>query len=670
MRRYVMKPVRAALNLRRYEEELNPQQFQAVTAGEGPHLVIAGAGSGKTRVVTYRVAYLVDCGIEPSRLLLVTFTNKAAREMLQRAQALVRVDLQPLWGGTFHHVGNLTLRRHAKALGLEDTYTILDREDAKDLLDACRTELPVKTEKARFPRGEVLQDLISFAVNTQTPLVEVLENRYPFFLEFADEIQKIAKWYDERKRRDNLVDYDDLLVLWLKLLQEEPKVLDLYATRFRYLLCDEYQDTNRLQGEILDLLASKSRNLMVVGDDAQSIYRFRGAHYENILRFAERYPDARIHKLEVNYRSTPEILRLANESIRWNRRQYPKQLQALRRSGSLPALIPLMDELEQAAFVAQRILELRDEGVPLREIAVLYRSHYQSLELQMELTRRGIPFEVRSGLRFFEQAHIKDVTSYLRIVLNPYDELSWKRALKLYPGIGAAMAEWIFKTIRDSANPLTAAFDPELPNSLPRAARRGFGEFLKLLEKLKEPELRSAPGELIRIVLEGGYEDYLKSRYPNWYARLEDLSQLAAFAQRYSSLEGFLSELALLGVVAGEGAEAEEAEGERLVLSTIHQAKGLEWTVVFLIWLAEGRMPSARSLKEEGGEEEERRLFYVAVTRAKEQLYLSYPLLSRDLRQEILLQPSRFIKELPEDSYEQWEIGHHEEGVPPSEESS
>ncbi|MFN3477116.1 MAG: ATP-dependent helicase, partial [Candidatus Methylomirabilales bacterium] len=286
-----MKPARAALNLRRYEEELNPQQFQAVTAGEGPHLVIAGAGSGKTRVVTYRVAYLVDCGIEPSRLLLVTFTNKAAREMLRRAQALVHVDLQPLWGGTFHHVGNLTLRRHGKALGLEDTYTILDREDAKDLLDACRTELGMKTQKARFPRGEVLQDLISFAVNTQTPLIEVLEDRYPFFLEFADEIQKIAKRYEERKRRDNLVDYDDLLVLWLKLLQEEPKVLDLYATRFRYLLCDEYQDTNKLQGEILDLLASKYRNLMVVGDDAQSIYRFRGAHYENILRFTERYPD-------------------------------------------------------------------------------------------------------------------------------------------------------------------------------------------------------------------------------------------------------------------------------------------------------------------------------------------------------------------------------------------
>lgn len=656
MRRYIIKPTKAALDIRRYEAELNPHQFQAVTAGEGPHLVIAGAGSGKTRVVTYRVAYLVDRGIEPSRLLLVTFTNKAAREMLRRAQSLVNVDLQPLWGGTFHHVGNLTLRRHAKVLGLEDTYTILDREDAKDLLEACRTELPLKTQKARFPRGEVLQDLISFAVNTQTPLVEVLRQRYPFFFEFADEIQKIAKRYEERKRRDNLVDYDDLLHLWLKLLQEEPKVLDLYANRFCYLLCDEYQDTNKLQGEILDLLASKHRNLMVVGDDAQSIYRFRGAHYENILRFTERYPDAKIHKLELNYRSTPEILHLANESIRWNRHQYPKKLKSIKPSGSSPALIPLMDELEQAAFVAQRVLELRDEGIPLNDIAVLYRSHYQSLELQMELTRRGIPFEVRSGLRFFEQAHIKDVTSYLRILFNPYDELSWKRALKLYPGIGAAMAERIFKTIRDSANPLTAAFDPELPASLPRAARRGFGEFLKLLEKLKEPGLRLAPGELIRIVLEGGYEDYLKSRYPNWYARLEDLYQLAAFAQRYKSLEGFLSELALLGVVAGEEALAEEIEGERLILSTIHQAKGLEWTVVFLIWLAEGRMPSALSLKEEGGEEEERRLFYVAATRAKEQLYLSYPLTSKDLRQEVLLQPSRFLKELPEACYEKWEV--------------
>lgn len=656
MRRYVLKPTKAAFDLRRYEQELNPQQLEAVTAGDGPHLVIAGAGSGKTRVVTYRVAYLLDCGIDPSSILLTTFTNKAAREMLRRAQSLVNTDIRPLWGGTFHHVGNLTLRRHSQAVGLSENYTILDREDAKELLDSCASDLKPRKGKSRFPKGEVLQDLLSFGVNTQTPLEKILEDRSPFFLEFADQIQEIANRYEERKRQENLVDYDDLLLLWWKLLNDEPAILERYATRFRYLLCDEYQDTNRLQGEILDLLASHHRNLMVVGDDAQSIYRFRGAHYENILRFTERYPDATIHKLELNYRSTPEILGLANESISWNRRQYRKTLKAVRTSGPLPALVTVMDELEQAAFVAQRLIELQDEGIPLHEIAVLYRSHYQSLELQMELTRRGLPFEVRSGLRFFEQAHIKDVTSFLRIVSNPWDELSWRRALKLYPGVGSATAERIWQEIREAPLPLDAVFEVEAA-SLLRPARRGFGECLRLLKTLKMPRLRESPAGMIQMVLEEGYEDYLKSRYANWFPRLEDLHQLATFADRYQSLESFLSELALLGIVAGEEALAEDPGRDRLVLSTIHQAKGLEWTVVFLIWLAEGKMPAPAALKEEGGEEEERRLFYVAATRAKEQLYLSYPLLSQDFRrQPVLVQPSRFLKELPEAYYERWEV--------------
>ncbi|MBI3989620.1 MAG: ATP-dependent helicase [candidate division NC10 bacterium] len=656
MRRYVLKPSRISVDLRRYEQELNPQQFEAVTAGEGPHLVIAGAGSGKTRVVTYRVAYLLDRGIEPSSILLTTFTNKAAREMLRRAQSLVNKDIRPLWGGTFHHLGNLTLRRHSQAVGLSENYTILDREDAKELLESCASDLKPRKGKSRFPKGDVLQDLLSFGVNTQTSLEKVLEDRSPFFLEFAEEITRIANRYEARKRQENLVDYDDLLLLWWKLLNDEPMILEPYATRFRYLLCDEYQDTNRLQGEILDLLASHHRNLMVVGDDAQSIYRFRGAHYENILRFTERYPDAMIHKLELNYRSTPEILGLANASICWNRHQYRKTLKAIRPSGPLPVLVTVMDELEQAAFVAQRVLELQDEGIPLHEIAALYRSHYQSLELQLELTRRGIPFEVRSGLRFFEQAHVKDVTSFLRIVSNPWDELSWRRALKLYPGVGSATAERIWQEIRQAPLPLDAVFEVEAA-SLLRPAQRGFGEFLRLLKKLKAPGLRHSPAGMIQTVLEEGYEDYLKSRYANWFPRLEDLHQLATFAGRYQSLEGFLSELALLGIVAGEEALAEEAGEDRLVLSTIHQAKGLEWTVVFLIWLAEGKMPAPAALKEEGGEEEERRLFYVAATRAKEQLYLSYPLLSQDFRrQPILVQPSRFVKELPEACYEMWEV--------------
>lgn len=657
MRKYTIKVARVFPDLRKYQEELNPAQYTAVTAGDGPHLVIAGAGSGKTRVVTYRVAYLLDCGVDPSRILLVTFTNKAAREMLHRVEALVKADIRRIWGGTFHHVGNLVLRRHGKALGIAPDYNILDREDSKELIQACVSELGIKVKEARFPKGEVLQDVLSHSVNTKQLLAQVLQSRYPFFAHFEEEVQKVARRYQERKRALNLLDYDDLLALWLKLLQDHQEVRDHYANRFRYILCDEYQDTNHLQGETLDLLASSHRNLMVVGDDAQSIYAFRGAHYENILRFPERYPDVRIHKLETNYRSTLQILELANASIINNRRQYLKVLKAVRGSGPLPSLVPLADELEQATFVAQRVLELRDEGIPLKEIVVLYRSHFHSLELQMELTRRGIPFEVRSGLRFFEQAHIKDVVSYLRIVANHLDELAWKRALKLHPGIGNVTAERVWRAVSSGAEGLEMAFHPDLPFSLPKASRPGFSEFLKVLDKLHQPALRKSPSDMIQIVLSEGYEEHLKARYPNWFSRLEDLRQLAIFAGRYSSLNGFLSELALLGLVAGEDIIREDEMEERLILSSIHQAKGLEWSVVFLIWLVEGMMPASLSLKEEGGEEEERRLFYVASTRAKDQLYLCYPLFSRDIyRQHVIQKPSRFILELPQGCYERWEV--------------
>jgi DNA helicase-2/ATP-dependent DNA helicase PcrA len=400
VKEYVLKTPKVPVELSAYEAQLNPAQLQAVTADRGPHLVIAGAGSGKTRVITYRVAYLLDQGVDPSRILLVTFTNKAAREMLRRVAEVSKGDSRQVWGGTFHHVGNLVLRRHATLVGLSSDYTILDREDAKDLLQACVTDLGIAVTKHRFPRGDVLQDIISTSINTERSIVKVLEDRYPFFTLFEAEIVEIARRYQQRKFRDNLVDYDDLLFLWLRILREHPEVLEAYRQRFLHVLCDEYQDTNTIQGEILDLIASHHRNLMVVGDDAQSIFAFRGANYANILRFTDRYPDAHVHKLETNYRSIPEILELANASITHNVHQYHKTLTAVRPSGPQPALTPLTDEDEQAAFVVQRILELRDEGIPLHEMAVLYRAHFQSIQLQLELTRRGMPFEIRSGRRF------------------------------------------------------------------------------------------------------------------------------------------------------------------------------------------------------------------------------------------------------------------------------
>lgn len=655
MKEYVLKTAKAPVELSAYEAQLNPAQLQAVTAGGGPHLVIAGAGSGKTRVITYRVAYLLDQGTDPSRILLVTFTNKAAREMLRRVAEVSKSDSRQVWGGTFHHVGNLVLRRHASLVGLSSDYTILDREDARDLLQACVTDLGIAVTKHRFPRGDVLQDIISSGINTERSIVKVLEDRYPFFTLFETEIVEIARRYQQRKFTDNLVDYDDLLFLWLRLLRDHGAVLEAYRQRFLHVLCDEYQDTNALQGEILDLLASHHRNLMVVGDDAQSIFAFRGANYANILRFTDRYPDAQVHKLETNYRSIPEVLALANASITHNVHQYHKTLTAVRPSGPHPALSPLTDEDEQAAFVAQRILELRDEGIPLHEMAVLYRAHYQSIQLQLELTRRGIPFEIRSGLRFYEQAHVKDVLAYLRIVANGRDELAWKRAVKLHPGIGNATADDIWQAVAGQSERLNVGvLRAILPRLSPRA-RRGFQEFLALLEQLVA--LPRAPAQMIESALAGGYRDYLKTRYTNWASRIEDLQQLATFALRYESLEAFLTDLSLLGVITGEDVFWDEPRDELLVLSSIHQAKGLEWTVVFLIWLVDGWFPSAAALREEGGLEEERRLFYVATTRAKDQLYYCHPQRTTDLRKrELILKPSRFLQEIPETLYERWHV--------------
>ncbi|MFQ5847972.1 MAG: ATP-dependent helicase [Candidatus Methylomirabilales bacterium] len=655
MKEYVLKTPKTPVDLSAYEAALNPAQLQAVTAGRGPHLVIAGAGSGKTRVITYRVAYLIDQGTDPSRILLVTFTNKAAREMLRRVAELARGDSRQVWGGTFHHIGNLILRRHAPLVGLTSGYTILDREDAKELLQACVTDLGMAATKHRFPRGDVLQDILSTAVNTERSVPTVLQDRYPFFTLFEAEILAIARRYQERKHRDNLADYDDLLAHWLRLLREQPEVLDSYRQRFLHVLCDEYQDTNALQGEILDLLASHHRNLMVVGDDAQSIFAFRGANYANILRFTDRYPDAEVHKLETNYRSTPEVLDLANASIAHNVDQYHKTLRPVRPTGPTPALAPLTDEEEQAAFVAQRALELRDEGIPLHEMAVLYRAHFQSIQLQLELTRRGIPFEIRSGLRFYEQAHVKDVLAYLRIVANARDELAWKRAVKLHPGIGNATADEIWQGIPVQGEQVDlAALRGLLPRLGPRA-RRGFQEFLALLEQLLA--LPHAPAQMIESALEGGYRETLKARYPNWASRAEDLEQLATFALRYESLEAFLVDLSLLGVLTGEDVLWDEPRDELLILSSVHQAKGLEWSAVFLIWLVDGWFPSAAGLREEGGLEEERRLFYVAVTRAKDHLTLCHPQRATDLRKrELILKPSRFLQEIPEHLVERWHV--------------
>ncbi|HTD65339.1 MAG TPA: UvrD-helicase domain-containing protein, partial [Candidatus Limnocylindria bacterium] len=441
-REYVLQPFHAPVELQiDYARELNEQQHAAVTALPGPSLVIAGAGSGKTRTLTYRVAYLLEQGIPPDRILLLTFTNKAAREMMRRVVDLLGYDLPELWGGTFHSIGVRVLRRHAELLGYRNDFTILDREDSSDLLKTCIAEAEIDVKATRFPKADVVSDIISMGVNTHRSIGEVVAQDYDYFLALAPQIEDVANRYRKRKQAANVMDFDDLLALWLKLLRDHEDVRERFQRRFQFILVDEYQDTNKLQSDLIDLLGSKHKNVMVVGDDSQSIYSWRGANFRNIFEFPQRYPGARTYKIEVNYRSTPEILAVANAAIAPNVNQFAKQLTAAKKSGQKPVLVTCGDANQQAGFVAQRVLELREEGRTMNEMAILYRSHFHALELQLEFTRRNIPFSITSGIRFFEQAHIKDVAAFLKLVTNPNDELSFKRLAQMLPGIGGKGAE-------------------------------------------------------------------------------------------------------------------------------------------------------------------------------------------------------------------------------------
>jgi DNA helicase-2/ATP-dependent DNA helicase PcrA len=640
-----------------YERELNEEQLKVVTAPDGPILVIAGAGSGKTRVVTYRVAHLLERGVSPQGILLLTFTNKAAREMLHRVEHLIKMDTRYIWGGTFHHIGNLILRQNSRLVDFKPNFTILDNEDAKDIIELATKEAKIDRKDRRFPKGQVLKEMFSYSVNTMDDLQSTVTNRFPYFLDIMDEIETVRRLYTEKKMAATAMDFDDLLYFWHRILAQDEGLRKYYASVFSHILVDEYQDTNRIQAEIVDFMGLINRNVTVVGDDAQSIYSFRGANFRNILEFPKRYPETRIYRLETNYRSTPEILDLANHSISHNTHQFEKSLRAVKTSGIVPVVTPLRDVIQQAEFVAQRILELRDEGVPLKEIAVLYRAHYHCMELQMELTRRDIPFEIRSGLRFFEQAHIKDVVAFLRVMVNGTDEISWKRILKMFPKIGKKTADHIYEYLKTFQNPVALFTTKEIGQKFRSLQKETIETWSKLFGELEALQQYEAPSDMISTILKYGYLEYLKYTYPNHENRLEDISQLINFSTEYDSLVNFLSELSLMSGISGEEVIEGGKEDEKLVLSTIHQAKGLEWRAVFLIWCAEGRFPNPRAV-DEGDTEEERRLFYVASTRAMDELYLCYPMLAFDRQVgHVILKPSRFIAELDSGHYEEWQVG-------------
>lgn len=639
-----------------FKGELNDEQYAAVTAKPGPALVLAGAGSGKTRTLTYRVAYLIHSGVQPHEILLLTFTNKAAQEMLERVEALAGISRRQLWGGTFHSIAQRILRAHGEKIGLKKHYTILDESEAETLLKNCIQSVDSTFIKGKQnPKPKVLANMISYARNTCVSVHDEASDHFPFLDGIAEKAAAFHRAYQKEKLTQQVVDYDDLLEHLVKLLREHPDVAEIYQERFKHILVDEFQDTNRLQSEIIDRLGIHHQ-VMAVGDDAQCIYTWRGADFENIMSFEERHPDAKIHKIETNYRSTPEILEFANSvlSNQPSGRGYHKELRAVKENGERPYFVPLMDARGQANFVLQRIEGLVEEGRDLSEIAILYRAHYQAMDLQMELSRRNIDYQITSGVRFFEQAHIKDFTAQLRFASNPADVSAFMRFTTLLPKVGPKSAERLHALTRklaekESRNFCDALTDATILNKVPAAAREQWPSLAATILEINNALTDKAPAEVIEQGLQGWYSNYIREIYPNWTDREDDLQSLVSFASRYDTMEELLAQLVLLASESNE--RNPEEQKHCLRLTTIHQAKGLEFPVVFVIGLADGLFPLQRTI-DTGDLEEERRLFYVAVTRAMDELYLSYPMLNQRGQNVMRMNPSRFVQEIDSSCYE------------------
>jgi DNA helicase II / ATP-dependent DNA helicase PcrA len=641
-----------------FRQALNDDQYAAVTAPAGPMLVLAGAGSGKTRTLTYRVAYLLSQGVKPGEILLLTFTNKAAKEMLHRVHDLTGVEPQRFWGGTFHSLGHRALRIYGEAIGLPRNFTILDADESESLLKQV-----VETEDRQFfkdktnPRPGPLFSVISLARNTQRTLAETVERTFPQYSEIKHRFPAFAAAYAKKKREQNVVDYDDLLEHWLQLLTEAPEVAAYFAHRFRHVLVDEYQDTNTIQSQIVDRLAAH-HGIMAVGDDAQCIYSWRGADFENIMTFPDRHPGTQIHRIEINYRSTPQILNFANGVLlaQPQGRHFDKELRAARGHSQKPLVVQAMDDREQAEFLVKRIRSLvEDEGVSANEIAVLYRSHFIALETQLALSRAGIPYHITSGVKFFERQHIRDFVALLRFVYNPADELAWQRIATLLPKVGEKGAQKIFSAALDHArllqrDLLDALSTDDVKSKVARDARPEWDSFCASLRETAEKMRHARPSETVETAIDGWYGDYLKGAFADYVERLDELRALIGFAGRFDEMQDLLAQIVLLN---GETSDRQvDPDAEAIKLTTVHQAKGLEYDVVFLIGVADGQFPGRRAI-EAGDVEEERRLFYVAVTRAKNELYLCYPkVASRAGPGGMLLSPSRFLTELPTDLYE------------------
>jgi DNA helicase-2/ATP-dependent DNA helicase PcrA len=636
----------------RYREELNDAQYEAVCHREGPALVIAGAGTGKTRTLTYRVARLIELGTPPRSIVLLTFTRKAAREMLRRAALLLDSRTEQVTGGTFHSYANLLLRKHAERIGYQPNFTILDQGDSEDVVNLLRAKSGFATTVKRFPLKQTLWKMISMSINTLTPISSVVTREQPQFAEQIDMIEALAQAYVAYKKRHNLMDYDDMLVNLVFLLERHEDVRARIGRDISFLMVDEYQDTNALQARIVQLLAGPGRNVMVVGDDSQSIYSFRGADFRNIMDFPRQFQGCRVITLEENYRSTQPVLDFTNEVISRASEKYSKTLFTSRTEGERPAIISALSETEQSQFIVQRVLELREEGTALKDMAVLFRAGYHSFDLEIELTRAGVPFVKFGGLKLMDTAHIKDVIAHLRVIDNPRDIISWTRILLLITGIGPRGAERITDAIQDGLNPLVAGADERI-SQIVRVA--GIAGLLAALRHAAAEHITA--GERIARLM-NHYQPILKDTHDDFQKRMKDLDMFASIAERYTSLPVFLADMALEppnDSVADLGPEG--TEREFLTLSTVHSAKGLEWTTVFVMHLVEGRFPMAAAAGSFDDMEEERRLFYVACTRAKRNLYLTYPVrMYERFSGNTLSDPSRFISEMPDELVERYMV--------------
>lgn len=655
-RRFVLKtdtvPARSQLTID-YDAELNAQQLAAVQAPGGPVLVVAGAGTGKTRTLVYRVAYLVESGTPPEQIVLLTFTRRASREMLARASTVLDGRCNRVRGGTFHSFCLNILRDHAQHLGFPRNFSILDASDDADVIDVLRAARGLHKSGQRFPRKRTLQSIFSATVNRELPLEEILAFQYPQFMVHLDVMTELQQAYEQYKQQHGLMNYDDLLRHALELVQSNEQVRQKVATACRHVLVDEYQDTNRLQAQLVKYLAGVHNNVMVVGDDAQSIYRFRGADFRNIFAFPKEFAGARVLKLEQNYRSTQPILDLANHIMGRARQKYDKALFSKRKGDELPGLIAASDDRFESRFVCQMVLELREQGIPLNRMAVLFRSSANSFDLEVELGQRGIPYVKYGGMKLSEAAHIKDVLAHLRILENPKDAVAWNRVLQLLPGIGPKTAQeligWITEASEDPFELENRPFSPRYVEALK--------ELFQVLRPLFNNPKKSLIAQLEALITY--YEPLLKKKYFEDYPkRQQDMDHFVALAENVTDRTTFLSSLALdpieLSALDTDPVDDDEAP---LVLSTIHSAKGLEFHTVFLIHALDGIIPSGYALKEDAGVDEELRLMYVAVTRAEDNLFISYPVLQYRRRQgEFLSNPSRFVEGIPEHLLEPWSL--------------